>query len=158
MGAGTPFVFPQPTTPFAWAKTDKDNHFANIIAVNNFESEQIQNLANNIEIRSIVILSSQQLEFELWFWRNQAGINNLDADVDSFIGRVDLDLVTHGKQLIAAGLYRLDVQLIAPILLNCNDTVTPNAINMSLVNRGPGQKNAAPGSTVVIKYGFTIIV
>jgi hypothetical protein len=158
MGAGIPFVFPTPTTPFAWAQTDKDVHFTNIIAVNNFESEQIANLVNNLEIRSIVIESSQQLEFELWFWRNQIGINNADPDIDSFLGLVDLDLVTHGRRLAAAGLYRLDVELIAPILLNTNDTVTPSSLNMSLVNRGPGQKNAAPGSTVVIKYGFTAIV
>lgn len=153
-----PIVFPQPTTPFAWGKTDKDNHFADIIAVNGFETEQIANLVNNLEIKQIVIISSQQLEFELWFWRNVAGINNADADIDSYIGRVDLDLVTHGLRLGAAGLYRLDVELIAPILLNTNDTVTPGSLNMSLVNRGPGPKNAAPGSTVVIKYGIAAIV
>lgn len=151
--AGSVFVVPPASVrEFTWMKTDKDLHFVDVIATNAMDAEDITPFPNKAEIRQVVIEAIQPLDFELWFWRTN-GYADVDLDIDSFIGWVNLDLNTHGQQIAGAGQYYLDTRLTEPLLYH--DLDNSQTLHIGLVNRDAVAKANAAAGYVVIKIGYT---
>jgi len=142
-----------------WVMSDKDNHFTGSVVQNAKEDES---LAKDVEGKSlnysewevtqVIILSDQQLHFELYFW-SSADYDDTDPDADAFLGSVDLDLAVSGKQIDAAGLWRMDVELSPRIrIVDLDDN--SKSIHMSLVNRSVAAKNAGSTGEVVVKLAL----
>ena len=77
--------------------SDKDSHFTESLAKNASESENLTGLVSNkILVRNVAISSTQALHFRLEFYARDV-FTDLDLDVDSFVGAVDLDVDTYGR-------------------------------------------------------------
>ncbi|GAI66830.1 unnamed protein product [marine sediment metagenome] len=88
-------VAPKPV--FYTIVTDKDTHFTEALTTGNKEDENLAGLlGSKVRILDIAIQADQKLNFWLMFWRKNT-FNNIDLDVDAFIGMVQLDLATFGK-------------------------------------------------------------
>jgi len=107
-------------------------------------------LGSKVRILDIAIQADQKLNFWLMFWRKNT-FNNIDLDVDAFIGMVQLDLATFGKQMGGAGQYYMSIE---DVNLDYEDEDETNELHVSLYNADAVPKNAgATGEiSVFIKY------
>jgi len=130
-------------------KTDKDTHFTEAIAQNGHEEENLTGLPSNvITIKQIVILSDQNLNFDVAFFGTD-GFANADLDVDSYLGSVNLDLATNGFQLGGSGQYYLWV---TNVDFEYTDADGDNELHVALYNNSATGKNAGATGEVVIKF------
>ena len=102
----------------AKAKTDKDTDFITAIAAAGAIEEldlDIPSKINACAVHQIRIIATDQLEYRLLFFATD-GFADADYDLDSFIGWVDLDLVTNGVQIGGTGPWYYDARLAIPLL------------------------------------------
>lgn len=131
-------------------RTDKDTHFTGTLAQNAQETENVTGLDSNAgSIKSLAILSDQQLDWDVVFYSTD-GFVNADADVDSYLGRVEFG-AADGRQIAGTGLFRYDAfDLNLPYL----DGDGTNELHVGLVNRSATAKAAGDTGEVVLRIGF----
>ncbi|GAI23821.1 unnamed protein product, partial [marine sediment metagenome] len=130
---------------------DKDTNFILALTTGNKEDANLAGLlSNKIRILDIAIQADQNLDLWLMFWRKDT-FNNIDLDVDAFIGMVQLDLATFGKQVGGAGQYYMSIE---DVNLDYEDEDESNELHVSLYNADAAAKNAgATGEiSVFVKY------
>jgi len=127
-------------------KSDKDLHFTTELITNAIEKEAFTGLGiDHGVIRSIVIESIQNLDWDLYFWENSTN-NSTDLDLDKAIGWVALPN-TIGFQIGATGqYYYVKHDLYIPIRnLAHNET-----LYVGLVNRNGTQKEADASGYITV--------
>lgn len=112
-------------------RSDKDSHFTGQITQNAQEAENLTGVAwNKVRVRGVMIASDQQLRFVLRFWRTD-GFDDTNLDSDAFIGEIELDLVTFGRQIAGAGHWMMDLRGLS---LDIQDEDATNEFHVSLQN------------------------
>jgi len=142
-------VAPKPV--FYTIVTDKDTHFTGALATGNKEDENISGLlGTKIRVLDIAIQADQALNLWLMFWRKNT-FNNIDLDIDTFIGMVQLDLSTFGKQVGGAGQYYMSIE---DANIDYEDEDGTNELHVSLYNADAVPKNAGVTGeiSVFVKY------
>lgn len=136
---------------FYTLKSDKDDHFTGALTTGNKEDENLVGLlGNKAIITNIAIQADQALDLWLMFWRKDS-FEDSDLDVDTFIGAVELDLSTFGRQVGGAGQYYMSLE---GVDLEYEDEDGSHELHVSLYNADTTSKNAgATGQCVVfLKY------
>ncbi len=149
--AGVQITAVAPKPIFYTIVTDKDTHFVGALTTGNKEDADLSGLlGNKIRILDIAIQADQALDLRLMFWRKDT-FNNIDLDVDAFIGMVQLDLATFGKQVGGAGQYYMSIE---DVNLDYEDEDLTGELHLSLYNADATAKAAgAAGECVVfLKY------
>ncbi len=137
--AGVQITAAAPKPVFYTIKSDKGTHFTEALTTGNKEDENIAELlGNKIRILDIAIQAKQKLDLWLMFWRKDT-FSNIDLDVDAFIGAVELDLSTFGKQVGGAGQYYMSLE---DVNLDYEDEDGTNELHVSLYNADATAKNA----------------
>lgn len=136
--------------------SDKDTHFTTAIAQNAKENENIDMgiTYKNLLIKSIVLSSTQKLNFDLYFYSKDT-FDDTDADVNALIAIKEMYLASSGKQIGGAGLYEMTSELDTPV--DYMDENNTNEIHLSLVNRSSTTKaayDAGPPITNIVKIKF----
>lgn len=140
-------VAPKPV--FYTIKSDKDDNFTAALTTGNKEDENLSGLlGSKIRILDIAIQADQKLNLWLMFWRKNT-FGNTNLDVDAFIGAVQLDLATFGKQVGGAGQYYMSIE---DVNLDYEDEDGTNELHVSLYNADAVAKNA--GATGEISAFF----
>lgn len=135
-------------------KSDKDTHFTTAIAVNAKEDENLAGLqANKILIVGVAVEAKEQNHYRALFWKTD-GFDDTNLDLDSFIGAVDLDLVTNGFQIGGAGQWYWDEKLGRGNGIEYHDEDSSSELHVSLQNLGPGAKTAGVNGEVVLKVSY----
>lgn len=128
-------------------RSDKDAEFTDALVTNAFEDENLGGLNGNTgRIRSIVILSVQQLAWEIAFYSSDT-FRSADADLDAFLEQFQFR-AANGLQDAGAGLFRYAVTgLDIPIV----DDEGTNELHVSIINRDAVAKIAgALGEMIVL--------
>ncbi|GAJ24935.1 unnamed protein product, partial [marine sediment metagenome] len=137
--AGVQITAVAPKPVFYTIVTAKDTHFTEALTTGNKEDENLTGLlGSKIRILDIAIQADQKLNFWLMFWRKDT-FNNINLDVDAFIGMVQLDLATFGKQVGGAGQYYMSLE---DANLDYEDEDGTNELHVSLYNADAVAKNA----------------
>ncbi len=131
----------------------KGTDFIGAITIGNGESANIAGLAGSkIVIKSVRIASIQQLDYDLYFFTNDT-FQNIDIDSDTFLGKIDLDLVNNGGR-IASGTYAQYYMSVERIDFNYVDEDDTDELHLMLVNRSAAAKNAGVTGDVVIEITY----
>ena len=134
--------------------TDKDTHFTGALAQYEAETENIAGLVKNkIRVRSVTILSDQQLSYRLHFYSKDT-FDDADLDKDTYLGSVDLDLESEGVQYKNTGKWILTVFPLAHFsqtLIEYIDEDETKELHLSLENLSTTSKSAGTAGEVVIK-------
>lgn len=127
-------------------RSDKDTEFTLALIQNAFEDENLTGLNGNTgRIRSLVILSDQQLAWEVAFYSSDT-FRDADADLDTFLDSFAFR-AGNGAQDAGAGLFRYAVTgLDVPYV----DDDASNELHVSLINRDAVAKNAGATGEIVI--------
>lgn len=127
-------------------RTDKDAQFTGAITQNNFEDENVAAKTSQTKIRSITIISDQNLAWELAFFTNDTFRNN-DLDLNTYLGSIRFS-TQDGLQVSGVGPYYYDV---SGLDIDYIDLDNSDEFHLSLINRSATSKNAgATGEIVVI--------
>lgn len=131
-------------------RTDKDTHFTGALAQNASEDENIAGLnANAGRIRSVIVLSDENLDWEIQFYSKDT-FRNADADLDALLERV-VFVAADGKQDGGTGLYRY---AFTGLDIPYQDLDATSELHISLVNRSAAGKSAGASGEVVVLVGF----
>ena len=136
-------------------RTDKDTHFTGAIAQNASEEENVvlpgalAGIRGNARgyIRSITVVSDQQLAWELGFFSADS-FEDADADVDTHIAAWPFQ-AADGIQIAATGLYRYYVDGLAIPYLDDDGTFE---LHVALINRSATGKNAGATGEVAVEF------
>jgi len=94
-------------------------------------------------IRSIQVVSADNLDWEFWFWATKRGQSG-QPDTDIFLGRHSF-VAANGLQIAATGLYYYSVNALDIAYFDDdahNDPGPGSFLNVTLVNRSAGAKTA----------------
>lgn len=103
--------------------------------------------ANRDRISEIVILSEERIEYDVYFFTS-AVFNTANPTTDSFLDNVNLNLVTAGRQIGGAGLWRMGARLDEPIAYV--DQSNTFSLHMGIIPR-TAPKSAGLAGRVVLK-------
>lgn len=133
--------------------TDKDSHFTTELAQYVTEEENISGLnSNKVMIYAIVIESDQQLNFRLHFFSKDI-FADADLDVDTWIGFVDLDLVSHGVRYGNTNQWLLNITSDQGQLLYEDEDETEE-LHLALENLSSQTKNAGATGEIKLKIFY----
>lgn len=140
--------------------TDKDLQFTDALAQNAEERENVvlpagisADYGNCVSvIRSIAILSDQNLDWELFFWGRNTFGSPTDFDLNSFIGKWRFDM-GDGEQIAAAGGY---YYYIDGLYIPYRDLDQSSQLHVSLVNRNAIAKLAGATGEIVVKLRLEV--
>lgn len=135
--------------PFHFLVTDKDTHFTGAIATNAVEEENLTALVTNkIRIVGVAIQSDQQLDYRAIFFSKDS-FADTDLDVDTFVGEVELDMLSYGFQIAGANQWYMVVNGLS---IDYEDEDGTCELHTSLQNLSAAAKNA--GATGEVKLVF----
>jgi len=146
------------TGPAVHLDSDKDIHFTTAIAVNAKEDENIAGLTKNkilivgVAIQAKVPLQDVPKHYRAIFWRTD-GFDDVDLDLDRFIGAVELNLV-NGWQIAGANQYYWDEKLGRGNGIEYTDEDGSNELHVSLQNLGVGAKTAGVNGEVKLTISY----
>ena len=135
-------------TPY-FIVTDKDLHFTTAIAVNGKEDENIPGLykTNKALIPNIAIQAKEAKHYVVWFFSKDS-FDDVDLNLDAYMGLVDFDLETNGRRIGGANQYYWDEK---KTQIYYNDEDLTKELHISLQNLGPGAKSAGvPGEVKLL--------
>ena len=134
-----------------WVTSDKDTHFTGAIAQDAEEDESLTGLeSNKIVITDIAFEGKESLAFRLIFWSKDT-FEDVDLDVDSFLGFVDIDIPTNGFQKGAANQYYLNL---TDVNLHYEDEDATKELHISLNCVSAAGKTAGVPGEVKVKIGY----
>ena len=135
--------------PLEIIQSDKDSDFTGALAQNAGADANLTGLlANDVMIRDVVVLSDQQLAWEIQLYSADT-FDNADADLDTYLGSIRF-AESDGLQVADTGLFKYDVHGLA---LRYRDDDGSNELHIKLVNRSSTSKNAGATGEVVVKIG-----
>jgi len=134
--------------------TDKDTHFTGAIAQNAVARENIPmpqaiaaGLRSRSRLKSITLLSDQNLDWEIWLFSRSTTPLPTDVDANPFIGRWRFD-IGDGVQISAAGPY---YYYIDGLDVPYEDADEKGELHLGLVPRTAGGKSAGAAGEVSIR-------
>lgn len=107
-GIGAPDFVKELRSSVYTVSSDKDQHFTEALVKNAVERESITGLrSDRVKITRVTIQSTQQLHFQLLFYRTDQ-FDEADIGDDQYVERIDLNLANYGIQQTTSQ-WRLDV-------------------------------------------------
>jgi hypothetical protein len=132
-------------------RADKDTHFTGGIVQNAKEDENLTGLLNNkIRVTGVSIQADQALKFKVLFWTTDT-FDDIDLDLDTFCGEVELDLSLEGFQIGGSGQYYLDMR---GLDIDYRDADSSNELHVSLMNLSAAAKNAGATGEVALEIYY----
>lgn len=111
--------------------SDRTLHFTNQLVKNESENENISGLSTNTcIINGISVQSKQALIYKLMLWKKNT-FNNIDMNLDTYIGCIDIDLTSKDTIKMENNPYRLNIEDIRFIYQDLDST---NTLHISLLN------------------------
>lgn len=103
--------------------------------------------ANRDRITEIVIHAMERIEYDIYFFTS-AAFNTADPKTDKFLDNLNLNLVTAGRQIAGAGLWRMGARLVEPIAYV--DESNTYSLHIGIIPR-TAPKSAGLAGEVVLK-------
>lgn len=139
-------------------RSDKDVNFTTAIAVNAKEDENLAGLqSDKILITNVAILSDEQKYYRVLFYTRDT-FDNVNLDLDTFIGQVDLDLNTNGFQIGGTSKWLWSERPGRGNGLEYVDEDASLELHVALQNLGLEPKTAGANGEVVLKISYLPLV
>lgn len=104
----------------------------------------------DVLIKSIQIISTEDLQWELWFWGRNT-FNTADPDTNTFRGK--WWFAVSGSRIAASGLY---IYYVDGLLIPYQDLDQTTKLHMTLVNRSAAAKSADAAGALRVQLGLEI--
>lgn len=137
---------------------------ANTVAATQWRSALAQNAAENLSlnvaslgvglgvnavIRSIRVLSLEDLQWEFWFFNRNTYDASVDPDTNGFVGSWWFGV--SGRRIGAAGLYHYYID---GLMIPYQDLDMTSRLHVALINRSAASKTAGNAGAIQVRFGL----
>jgi len=140
-------------SPDSWViRSNKDTLFTTALATNAIDIENLGAAPTpNIIISRVTVLSDQNLDWDLMFFKNNTAQPNADADLDAMVDWVRFE-DSDGVQVAGAGLWRYSVSG-----LELRYASDDGNVYVGLINRNAVAKNAGATGEIVVELSGPVV-
>lgn len=128
------------------ARSDKDLHYTTALAQDAIDLESFAAMPSaSVQITRVTVLSDQNLDWDIMFFKNATSQPNTDADLDTLVDWITF-AAGDGVQVAGTGLWRYSVSG-----LRLNYKADDRVFHVGLINRNAVAKNAGATGELVIE-------